>query len=111
MLLSSGDSSGKLGQGYLAEKDSNGTKPFFSRFPDPRWLLAGIFELDPFSLSLFLRDGLEEPFFVGGPPIPVKALSEKYEIRLLAWRLVKAVYLFFFHRIEHGYGSARAVRI
>lgn len=51
MLLSSGDSSGKLGQGYLAEKDSNGTKPFFSRFPDLRWLLAGIFELDPFSFS------------------------------------------------------------
>lgn len=51
MLLSSGDSSGKLGQGYLAEKDSNGTKPFFPRFPDLRWLLAGIFELDPFSFS------------------------------------------------------------
>ena len=52
MLLSSGDSSGKLGQGYPAEKDSNGTKPFFSPFPDLRWLLAGIFELDPFSFSI-----------------------------------------------------------
>lgn len=52
MLLSFGDSSGKLGQGYLAEKDSNGTKPAVL-LPFPRSPLAARrnFELDPFSFS------------------------------------------------------------
>lgn len=74
MLLSSGDSSGKLGQGYLAEKDSNGTKPFFSRFPDPPAGCSQEF------LSLILSLSRESPGNRNGLELPV--VSKEFHLFL-----------------------------